>query len=651
VINGITIRYLLVITALLAAPAAANESDQRYATFTVEGLRLSMAPAEAEAVLQSSGFLHQGKQWVLKEGKFTAANVALKSRNGILTSILVTRATPKTDQFDFEKEARSVETAFSADKLQCSITEKSANCSFGSDKLRPVYQLSISFTPRKKKYTLQYRPDALAAREQTRAQREASGVMCFVEADPASFEEVFHCMGSYRHVGGIGGDINQFESNIGTSNCNAIWRRYRGALQAAGLSSEEEIEKHRPDCRIFARAVEEMTGKPAYWSGCLDYRGTTREHAEKCLTTFIPGYYGQGAGSAQTLRNITDCGKLTSDYALGVRAAAGNGVLPADFTPLDCKLGNELIVAWGGRDEGQVSACQGYSPDHVAEHLEHCLDLDTRQLVFLNDCRGVRQKYEARLKQTYGKLPPNYSMLRCSDTEALLARAEEARQEMMARRKAEMERLEKIRAQQAAAANKEWNEQLRKSEKIFKGWDIGRGPIVDPDRIDALESRTGDVDFGPIRNYQQPALLLALASGDFSPIQSRRAAALVYINAFHNAFVNSEDPSCLLASDPGTKQVLEDAIMTELGMNQLLSPNAGDAAAVGLGVMLQMFNELETQGAAPTIQRGRNMEYIRDQGFYDAVRLAQQADGCNADSARTLFTNAVKFVGDKSQLN
>jgi hypothetical protein len=119
---------------------------------------------------------------------------------------------------------------------------------------------------------------------------------------------------------------------------------------------------------------------------------------------------------------------------------------------------------------------------------------------------------------------------------------------------------------------------------------------------------------------------------------------LVYINAFHDTFARSENPPCLLASDPGIKQVLQNAIMKELGMNQLLSPNAGEAGALGIGVMVHMMNELLTQGVGPALQRSKDMEYLKEQGFYDAARLAWQERGCNAESARTLFINAVEFV-------
>jgi hypothetical protein len=215
----------------------------------------------------------------------------------------------------------------------------------------------------------------------------------------------------------------------------------------------------------------------------------------------------------------------------------------------------------------------------------------------------------------------------------------------MAKRKVEMERIEKMRAQQIAAQNRAWAETVRQSEEIFRGMDVGRGPVVDPAQIDALEPRTSSIDLGPIRNYQQPALLLALASGDFRLIQPRRTAALVYINSLHGSFANSNVPSCLLASDPEIKQILQDAIMQELGMDRFLSPNDDDNAAVGLGVILLSFKETSTQGTRPAFQRARNMALLKDQGFYDAERLAQQGDNCNADAARLLFRKAVDFVG------
>jgi len=584
---------------------------------------------------------------VLKDGRRVASSVLLRDKNEVLTGIQVTRKTTRAEPFDFVEEARAVESTFSDNVESCSITEKNARCSFSTDARTPVYRVSVNFGHRSKSYKLNFYPSAIKAKAQLQAAREASGVLCFVDADPASFDDVFMCMGGYRHTQGVGASANRFAgSNIATSGCGDIWARYQAALREAGVESETEINKRKPDCDIFAQVSHEISGRPAYWSGCTGYKGTNEEHVRQCLETFIPGYYGHGGNAEKILKNAGDCNKLARDYQLGVRAASSDRALPSDFSPLGCDVANKLLVAWGGRSETELSACQDYSPDSVVEHIDKCLALNRQELAWLRDCNQVRQKYELKLRQTYGSLPDNYILLRCSDTGPILEQAEAVRQKIIAERRAERTRQEKIRAQQIAAANKEWNEKFRESQKIAKGLDVTRGPVVGPGRIEELEDEAGDVNLGDIREYQQPGLLLALFAGEFELVQPRRGAALTYINAFHDAFANSEQPSCMLASDPGTRLMLQDAIMTELGMDKLLSPDVGEAGALGLGVMLSMMQELTTQGAGPMVNRVRNIEFIKEQAFYDAMRLAQ-ARNCNQDAAKALFRRAVEFVNYK----
>ena len=43
------------------------------------------------------------------------------------------------------------------------------------------------------------------------------------------------------------------------------------------------------------------------------------------------------------------------------------------------------------------------------------------------------------------------------------------------------------------------------------------------------------------------------------------------------------------------------------------------------------------------------MKFLKDQAFYDAMRLAQQDRDCNAASAKALFQHAVEFVQYKGE--
>jgi len=208
--------------------------------------------------------------------------VRVKAREGVVRAITVQESAPKGASLKFRDEARAIQRRFASAVGTCRIPKRRPRASgrLMSNLEHPVYSLEFSFMPRQKKYTLRFDPGALRAQERLQARREERGVDCFEKVDPTSFDEVFRCMGSFRQEAGFVRGESRFKGIIGR-DCSAIWSVYRQGLREAGVESDAEIRKRRPDCGLFARVSEETRGRPPFWSGCLDYHGTTEAHIEQ----------------------------------------------------------------------------------------------------------------------------------------------------------------------------------------------------------------------------------------------------------------------------------------------------------------------------------------------------------------------------------
>lgn len=628
--------------------ACANDSQfEKFTSFTVEGINLSLTLEQAESTLKQNGYQKINSNiWRLKKGKKTVGEVKLSAHEGVLTRVSVIQNAQDKETFDFRKDAHDIKSKFAGTSGGASITGRNAYGDFfiGLRRAGAPYIVSFDLRPRKRIYRMQVSPYDLETYTQKQAQREASGLFHCLEADPTSLEDVLKCMGGMRYDNGA----SKFGRNLQSKSCYPIWATYRSGLTEAGVA-RSELQKHQPGCDIFAQAILEISGQLPYWASCVDYQGTTVEHAKQCLEGFIPRYYNKTKNKEQALSNAGDCKKLERDYRIGIKDASLTAAATKGYKPLPCEMANSLLAAWSPQAEKTLQACQGYSPESVVQHLEKCLALDKQQLASVNTCPQVRDLYEKKLFKTYGSLPANYSLLRCSDTKAILAKAEAVREEIIKKQREEMRLRAKRRAERMAASNAYWEKKFIQAREIIEGLDVKKGPVVPEKMITELEGYvSSSLVLNNIREYQQPGLLLALFAGEYERIQPRRGAALIYINAFHEAYANSEQPSCTLASSPQVKRVLQDAIMSQLGLDKFLSSNTTDSGMLGISVVLSMMVELKAKGGGAMLERQRNMEFLKEQAFYDALRMAQ-APKCNQDTVKTLFSRAVEFVHMDSQ--
>jgi hypothetical protein len=275
--------------------------------------------------------------------------------------------------------------------------------------------------------------------------------------DPENFEQVYACMASFRR-----GDRNAF-THIEVRDCRSIRMTYLSALVASGLSREEG-QRRVPSCTLFARVVRDLSGKDAYWSGCIGFGSVpTPAHMARCLDRFVPGYYGGGS----TARKMQGCGEVLGAYEKGLRAADGMSALPEGYSRPDCALVPDYLAAsepeqpsgatqatpgqqsaQGSRPgQPQWAQCLNYDPANLPAHLRRCLGAGPDRRRF-KECQDVQAAYTKRLEQAYGGLPENFLVLPCSVAEGYLA---DIRTEENAEKQAALERRKEAdRAKRAA---------------------------------------------------------------------------------------------------------------------------------------------------------------------------------------------------------
>ncbi len=333
---------------------------------------------------------------------------------------------------------------------------------------------------------------ATSAASPAGAQSEACATV-----DPESYDQVYACLSSLQRSDGR----TMAHGNLDTAPCRTVIARYRGAVRGQGVrlrsrESRAKSEPLYPSCAVLARVVQDMTGKAAYWSGCLDYGSLPlAEHLSQCLKTVLPGYYGvvgQGRG-AQRLRG---CGEVLGAYETGLRAAMPDNGLPPGYVRPDCQLAADYLAQPGdnasvvppasapssapppvppapshpaqdppatatpapvspparprplpGTGQPQWADCLNYDPDQLPAHLRQCLGTG-REMRRMHECREVQAAYMAKLIQAYGRLPENHIVLPCSVADGYLAEfraEEEAEKQAALERKKEQER--QVRAQ------------------------------------------------------------------------------------------------------------------------------------------------------------------------------------------------------------
>ncbi len=355
----------------------------------------------------------------------------------------------------------------------------------------------------------------------------AQGEAC-ATVDPENFDQVYACLSSLQRSDGR----TMAHGNLDAAPCRTVIARYRGAVRGRGVRPRSRepranAEPLYPSCALLARVVQDMTGKAAYWSGCLDYGATPpAEHLGQCLKTVLPGYYRMEPGKGG--QRLQGCGDVLGAYELGLRAATADNGLPPGYVRPDCQLAADYLTQPGaaaspvpappipaapapsapgqnaplspslsppaaapapsnptqdapaaptppaasplvrsvplpGAGGPQWAACLNYDPDNLPAHLRQCLGTG-RDMRRMKECREVQAAYMAKLKQAYGRLPENYLVLPCSVADGYLA----------------VFRAEEEAEKQAALARKREQERLNRERLVKDAEDLRDNPPPRP---------------------------------------------------------------------------------------------------------------------------------------------------------------------------
>ena len=231
---------------------------------------------------------------------------------------------------------------------------------------------------------------------------KASGVC--KAPNPTSVDAVYKCI-TQSSINGI----NMF-AQIDQMDCARIRGFYTSALRSSW--ADADLVKDPPSCNVFAEVVEELTGKPAFWSGCMNYTNT-----ESHLSNCVAGYLRLAGQTSQI--QLGQCQLTQLFYESAVRSASDpskekRGLLPENYQKPNCDLVNSAL---NGLDIQLAGAeCLGFKNTDPALHVKECLrpDFLSGKVTYQLDCNQMRQFYQTKLMRTYGRLPEGFSLLKCS---------------------------------------------------------------------------------------------------------------------------------------------------------------------------------------------------------------------------------------------
>ncbi len=627
---------------MFIALTAHASTEAQVLNYRVEGISASMSLDEIKQTLESAGYSTRSsgsyttaRILFTKTGSDNVKRAIMVSKNGeARMNIRVEISLPPGDSYDPEHEGQEILSKLGQPSSPCTAKKQRWSCDFSTEGAAPVARVKARILTRSKVIQVLVNRDAEKQLQELAQARRDTGIDCFASADATSYEQVFKCMSGYRFSTGE----NVFVNNIRTSSCTDIVHQYGDALRKSGISDHSEFVKLTPSCEIFAHVTLEMTGKPAYWSGCLGYPGTSlSDHIERCLESNIANAGGQPEAG---LRNYKSCPQVISEYERLLSAATPTRQLPRDYQQPDCATVNVLVAQWSGQDIKEVNACTGYDPSNMEKHMESCLALSDRQLFSLHDCPMVRQLYEQKLIAANGKLPENYITLPCSETKGILTRADQVRAEYAEQMAQARKKREEEIAKQAQAANQAMREEIERIQKSWERWDVGNGQIIPTSMFSKEEADS-------FKGYEQPGILLALAHARLELLNNKREAVLMYMATLHDTFASEEmlkiDPQCYAMQDPGVKHAMDDHLMRELGITDLLSGNLKQGSALAVDMGIALIAQIGSGDLYTPIRNMDNIELLQDRAMKDAMLLALR-QGCGSDSVKSIYKNIQRFV-------
>jgi len=550
---------------------------------------------------------------------------------------------------------------------QCKIREKKGlvqrvKCEFTVTSPTRNYNFSFDGALARYSYTLNDKYDPGRAYTKKNKEKTQSRYGCLQTFDPKDLDQVYTCLGSLRQEQGLFKGKSILEGRLRA--CSQARAAYFEFLEQHSLISVQDmnalkrndhalLKVHRvPDCAMFARVGQELTGKSLRWAACVDYQNSPA-HLKQCLDTYLPATYG----SKENAQNrVKTCEQVQKEYRYAVKLASPGG-MPRGFAPLDCE---QAMLAWRGGPRvvpAALQACDGYEPGKGSAHVEACLADDPRWSQ-MRTCIDVRRAYEARLEQAYGALPRNYVVMRCSYANGVLASAERRREAAMERMRAEQARLAEIRRKQAEASNKYWNEILAKGQRSLDALDVETGPLVENDLAPvSLEAKEGSSSAASgtnsgrrdlFRRFEQPGILKALYHGRQDLLQAKRRDILVYLGTFGATLggggVAEKHPECRPYFPASSIQRMQDELLASTGMGAVLSADdAGKAGAEAIGTSMALLREVMTNGFGKLYQGTRNIDLLKSQAENDAYRFAVTV-GCESEVSNRIRKNSLDFI-------
>jgi len=472
----------------------AQPDQDIFTAFVWEGLSLSMTAAQMESALESQGYtvltVNEGRQMTKRVALYqrktaTAVNkVQFTEKNGILT------------KFSFSEVrlggAKNLLTTQATDeiygRIKAGLDIQPAACRPGArgggvcnaQPASPTHSnlLSVSVNQRSLKILLSSNPlpEATVRGNQELASGLEAAYSCFATAGMASVRELYDCIQSSSNrldklpPQGRGSTHRPIQLDYPTLSCAEV-----ADYCAKGLAFVGRDTSLIPGCGVLAAVIERGTGRPIYWAACIDPRDDA-DFFKNCVGGYTPSLI-----SPDRLQ-VASCAEIQKSYKVGVLRAQPNKKL-SDVAVPDCDYVLAQAKSWRKNLPETLMACEGYDPDHTADHLMQCLSTE-RDFLHLKDCRGVQLAYERKVTLANGYKPDDFYALPCEQAEPLLAKAEQFRE----KRRKEAEELARQLAEARTRAAKAQKDHINsvKQEMASKYADTPEGVAS---RTSAMEKK------------------------------------------------------------------------------------------------------------------------------------------------------------------
>jgi len=458
--------FLFVLT-VGSTPALGQPDQATFEAFSWEGLSLSLTQAQIESALEGQGYTlvtanenRPTKRVAVYQRKTaTATNkVQIIGKNGALTKIAFSEVRAGRNNALTAEAAdeilERIKAGLDLGDAACRANARGGGMCNGmpaSTTHTSSFSVNVTTTILKIMLLSLPLPEETVGATQEIASGARSAYSCLGTADIASVREVYDCVQSSsvqlsklppQGSRQIQQTHRPIQLDYPTLSCANLADYYR-----KGLSTIERDASAIPSCSTFAAVVERGTGRPPYWSACVDPSEDAESFME-CVAGYTPSLVNPNR------LYLPSCEEVQRSYKIGVLSGQPDSKV-RDVAVPDCDYVLAQAKSWRKELPEALKACEGYDPDKTAEHLMQCLSAENDYLR-LTDCRGVQMAYERRVTLANGYKPEDYYALPCDQAEPILTKAAEVRE----RKRREAEELARRLAEARAIAEKARREHI-----------------------------------------------------------------------------------------------------------------------------------------------------------------------------------------------